>query len=277
MVVRFLQLQALGIRGGADSGRERVAGIDRHVHDAAALHAVAIAPGALREHLAHEVAVVVRIGVDDAAHRAVFGGHLRLDAAPGPAVARDHDRALDGNAQAFELLVVVRNAVVHVDERRGDVAVDGVGVVGGKLLVVLVRGGVLRQPWAPASFAVKRVGSSSSTARSLGVGKRTWKVSISRRDPQSLNLPRIHCGVIFVIGRADVVRARGEPLHVSADVGGIGQRTEFGLPFPLLHGRFGRVAAQGRRVACRSREERQPGQASERQKSSAMHVCRGIQ
>ena len=84
----------------------------------------------------------MRIGIDEAADRAVLGRDLGLDAAPGIAVARDDDRALDRDAHALELLVVVRDAVVDVDQRRGDVAVDRVGVVGGQLLGLLVGGGI---------------------------------------------------------------------------------------------------------------------------------------
>ena len=75
----------------------------------------------------------------------MLGGDFGLDAAPRIAVARDDDGALHGDAHALELLVVFRNAVVHVDERRGDVAVDGVRVVGGQLLGLLIRSGILRE------------------------------------------------------------------------------------------------------------------------------------
>src|SRR2546426_12439861 len=51
-------------------------------------------------------------------------------------------RALDGNPEALELLVIPGHAVVHVDERPGDVAVRGIGVVGGELLVLLAGRGV---------------------------------------------------------------------------------------------------------------------------------------
>ena len=112
---------------------------------AAALHAIRRTPGALGENVALGVAIVARIGIDQAADRAVLGGDLGLDAAPGDAVARDHDGALNGDAQAVQFLVVSGNAVVDVDERRGDVTVDRVGVVGRELLGLLVRRGVVRK------------------------------------------------------------------------------------------------------------------------------------
>src|SRR5439155_1140355 len=93
------------------------------------------------------VAVLPGIGVDEASHRSVLGGDLGLEAGPRPAVARDHDHALDGNPEALELLVIRGNAVVHVDERPGDVAVRGIGVVGGELLALLAGGGVPGHRW----------------------------------------------------------------------------------------------------------------------------------
>ena len=92
----------LRIRGRADAGRERIAGMHRHVHHRAALRAVLVAIRALRIDVALEVAVVARIGVDDAADRAMLGGDLRLDAAPRPAVARDDDLPLHVDAVALE-------------------------------------------------------------------------------------------------------------------------------------------------------------------------------
>ena len=153
-VTASLERQALGVLGGADAGRQRVAGINRHVHDAAALHAVLGTAGPCGKDFALEVAVVVRVGIDEAADGAVLGRHLGLDAAPRTAVARDHDGALDGDAQAVELLVVVGHAVVDVDQRRGDVAIDRVGVVGGQLLVVLARRWDRRRTAGSASLAV---------------------------------------------------------------------------------------------------------------------------
>ena len=78
------------------------------------------------------------IGKYQAADGAVFGSDLGLDAAPGVVITRDDDLALHGNTHAIELLVVLRDTVVHVDELSGDVSVDRVRVIGGKLLVVLI-------------------------------------------------------------------------------------------------------------------------------------------
>ena len=134
--------EPLRVLGGAYARRERVSGVKRHIHHAAALHAVPGSPSALGERFTFEVAVLVGVGIDQAADRPVLGRHLGLDAAPARPVPRDGDGAFDGDAQALELLVIGRNAVIDVDQRRRDVAVSGINVVGGQLLVVLARRGV---------------------------------------------------------------------------------------------------------------------------------------
>ncbi len=93
------------------------------------------------------VAVVARIGVDDAADGAVFRTNLRLDAAPGVAVARNNDRAFHGNAAAIEHFVIFGQTVIHVDQRRSHVAVNRIGVVGGQLLRRLIRSGIFGNDW----------------------------------------------------------------------------------------------------------------------------------
>src|SRR5206468_11511884 len=94
---------------GSDAGRERIAGIDRHVHHASALHPVHRPPGSLRVHVALSVAIVPRVREDEAAHGGVFGGDFRLDAAPRSAIARDYERAVDRQPNSIQLLVVRRN------------------------------------------------------------------------------------------------------------------------------------------------------------------------
>lgn len=134
--------EASGAGLGGPTGRERVAGVGGHVHDAAALHALRRPHRALGVHVVHEVPVVARVGVDDAADGAVLGRDLGLDAAPRLPVTRDHDPAADADAEAVEDAVVVGDAVVHVHQLAGDVAVGGVGVEG-RELVGLAAGGVL--------------------------------------------------------------------------------------------------------------------------------------
>ncbi len=69
---------------------------------------------------------------------------FRFQSAPATAVAGDDDLAAHVDAAAGQLLVVVRHAVVGVDEFRGDVAVAAVDVVG--------RQGALETGGAVASY-----------------------------------------------------------------------------------------------------------------------------
>ena len=191
IVLASLMGKTLGIGGRADSGSERIAGIVG-VHDAAALDAIFGTPAALGIIVALKVAVISRVGIDDASDGAVLAGNFRLDAAPAFSVAGDDDGAFDGNSEAIELFVVFAAAVVHIDQRRGHVAINRIGVVGGQLLGRLARRGIAGNRAVPAAWRGTAWARSSSTTRSLGVGNRTWKVSMWASNPHSLNLERIH-------------------------------------------------------------------------------------
>src|SRR5206468_4240658 len=108
---------------GADAGGLRIAGVDGHVHDAAALRAVGGTHGAVGEGVAGGVAIVFGVGVDDAAECAVFGCNFGLDASPCFSIASNDNGSFDGNAHGVELLVIRGCAVVDVDEGSGDIAV----------------------------------------------------------------------------------------------------------------------------------------------------------
>ena len=71
-----------------------------------------------------EIAVLVRVGIDDASDRSMLRGNLRFDSPPRLAVPGDDDRPFNRDAQAVEGLIVLGDAVVHVDERRGDVSIN---------------------------------------------------------------------------------------------------------------------------------------------------------
>ena len=201
---------------------ERVAGVHRQVERTAALHAVLVAHRAIGEHLVHEVAVIARIGVDDAADGAVLRRDLRLRAAERPAVARNDDGALDRDAGSLEFLVVLGTAVVHVDQRTGDVAVDRVGVVGGQLLGLLTRGRINRH-----DRLFERRGEAGRRGQFEQAFLRCREqhvIGFELGVPAPLAEPRQHpLGIVLVVGRADVVRPRAEALHVLADGRGVGK------------------------------------------------------
>ena len=223
-----LQREALGVLGGADAGRQRVADVVG-VHDAAALHALARAERAVGERRALEVAVVAGVGVDQAPDRAVLGGDLGLDAAPGVAVARDHDRALDRDPQALQAVVVVGHAVVDVDERSRHVAVGRVRVVGRKLLLRLPGGRVRRD-----GRLLQRRDEPGRRDHLQPALLRRREQHLERLDPgvepPRLELRQDPLGVVLVVRRADGVRPRREPLHVRAQVRRVRDRAELRLP-----------------------------------------------
>ena len=141
---RVFHGKPLGVGGGADARRQRIAGIERHVRHRAALEAVRRARRTFRIGRFDRVAVVRRIGIDDAADRAVLGGEPRLQSAPARAVARDDDLALDADTETLERLVVVAHAVIDIDERRRDVAIALIGEIGGQKRLLRARAGVAR-------------------------------------------------------------------------------------------------------------------------------------
>ena len=105
--------------------------------------AVLISPRAFRIDITRKVTVIARIGIDDAADRAMFGGNFGFDTAPRAAVAGNYDLAFHINAPALERFVILRNTVVHVDQLSRDITVNRIRVVGGQLLGFLSRSGVL--------------------------------------------------------------------------------------------------------------------------------------
>ena len=132
---RISDAQTLGVGRRADSRRQRVAGIERHVRDRAALETVGRTRRPFGIGIFRGIAIVARVGIDDAADRAVLLRELRFQAAPADAVTCDHDLALDRNAKPLESLVIVLHAVIDIDEWRSDVAVTLVDDIGGQLVL----------------------------------------------------------------------------------------------------------------------------------------------
>src|SRR5208283_5655908 len=85
------------------------------------------------------------IGINQAADRAVLRRNLGLNAAPGMSVARNHDRTLHGYAELFQLLVILRDSVVHVNQRRGNISIPRERIERWQLLGLLIGSGILRQ------------------------------------------------------------------------------------------------------------------------------------
>ena len=75
----------------------------------------------------------MRIRINEAADGPVLGGNFGFDTAPGCAIASQHDLALDVDAQFLQLAIVVRQAIVHIDQLAGDIAIGRVGVIDGQV------------------------------------------------------------------------------------------------------------------------------------------------
>ncbi len=246
-----LDRQPLRVGRGAHARRERIAGIDGHVLHAAALHPVARPHRSFREHVAAEVPVVSRIGVNEASDGAVFGRHLRFDAPPRGSVARDHDGALHRDAKSVEILVVRRPAVVDVDEGSGDVAVRRVGVVGGQLLGLLAGGRVTRHR---GLFQFRDEPRRRHHLEQAFLRRRKQDVeTLDLRVPAPRLEPGEHpLGVVLVVRRADMVRPGAQALVVGPDVRRRRQRAERRLP-PLA------VLSRGLRCGLLGRHRHPPG------------------
>ena len=74
----------------------------------------------------------------------LFAGmrELGLESPPAPAVAHDDDLALDADSAPLELPIIIRRAVIHVDQLAADVPIRPVDVVGRQCSIRA--GGVVR-------------------------------------------------------------------------------------------------------------------------------------
>ena len=156
----------------------------------------------------------------------MFSRDLGLDAAPGIAVLGDDDGAFYGNSQPLQFLVVLGQAVVDENQRGGHVAIDRVGVVGGQLFALLIGGGI---------YGDRRLLQLGGELRRLDhfehafFGRRKQHVEgFDVRVPAPLlELRQNPFGVLLVIRRADVMRARAQAPHVLALVVRAGNGAKF--------------------------------------------------
>ena len=127
---RILPRQVLGVLGRTIAGRGGIAREGGHVSHRAALDPLRRPRRALGIDVVDGIAVIARIGIDDRTDRAVLLGQLGLQAAPAGAVAGDHHLAFDRDAHPLQGVIVRRHAIVHIDQRRGDIAVALEGHIG---------------------------------------------------------------------------------------------------------------------------------------------------
>ena len=240
---RFLPVQPLGVGRGAGPRGQRIARVLGHVQHRAQLHAVLLPEGALRVGVALVVAVVARVRVEDRAHGPLLVGDLRLDPAPRSPVAGDHDLAADIDPPAFQILVVRRDAVVHVDQLGGHVSVGRVGVVRGKAVLLDLRGTVLRQ---------HRLAKPGRVA----LGRQQLQLPHPRHGEQhvvalqlGLEAPRAELldhpvRRLLVVGRSHVDRRGNDVLHPVPQVVGVQSCVVASFEFALGGRALGREAIQ---------------------------------
>ncbi len=182
-------------------------------------------------------------------------GQLELQSAPAAAVAGDDDAALDADAHPLQRPVVVGHAVVHIDDRRGDLAVALEQQVAGQAGIGGSGGGVAGdRRLAQAGLEGMR----PEQLQDLGDGRAV--IDLEGLDvglpAEGLELGQLPVGVGLVVGRADVVGRRGHAPQPLADLGrmdlGVQARAQLDLVRPL--GRQRRAAGQHRRA----RQCRQP-------------------
>jgi hypothetical protein len=171
-------------------------------------------------------------------------GDFGLDAPPGVVIARDDDFSSDGNAHPVELLVVFRNAIVHVNERRRDIAIHGIRVIGRKLLGLLRRCGILRdrrllQPGHELRSALEQLDGALARRREEHV--ELLDLRVQAEFPELGSNP---FSVLFVVGRAYVVGMRGKALHIGAQILRAWNRTHLFFPLAFHARRFRGIPEQ---------------------------------
>ena len=112
-----------------------------------------------------------------------------------------------------------------------------------------------------ASDARNFTGSTSSTTRSLGVGKSTSNVSMCASKPHSWKRARIHSAFFCALGRSEVVREGREVPHGLARDGRIRQGAE--LPLDLF------LRGDARREESARRRERRAARPASRRRERA--------
>ena len=87
-------------------------------------------------------AVIFRVRINQASDRAVLRRNFRLGAAPVFSVTGDDNGSFHRDSEPIELFVILAATIVHVDQRRGHIAINRVSVIGRQLLCALIRCGI---------------------------------------------------------------------------------------------------------------------------------------
>ncbi len=135
---RIFNRQTLRIFRGAHSGSQWISRIIRVLY-APALYAVLGTERSFRKYVSLGVSIIFRIGIDQAANRAMLRRNFRFDPTPPAAIACDDDRTLHRHTHAMEFLVILPHAVIDIDQRSCHISIRRICVVGRQLFLLLVR------------------------------------------------------------------------------------------------------------------------------------------
>jgi hypothetical protein len=75
------------------------------------------------------ITVIPRIRINDTSDGPMLLSQSRFEAPPAVTVPRDDDLAFHIDAESFQVVVVVRHSVIHINEICGDVAIGAVSGV----------------------------------------------------------------------------------------------------------------------------------------------------
>ena len=247
------------MNGCADAGRQGIARILR-VHDAAPLYPLLRTPPTGRILISLVITITLRIRVDDATDGAMLRRHLGLHPAPPATIACDHDRALDGNAEPVELLVILAIAIIDVDEGRRHVAVRGVGVIGRQLLRNLIGRGIARDGrlFEPRAIRGRLQELDQPGLRSREKHLKGFDLRVETPFLEPCEDP---FRVVLVVSGPDVMGSRGQAPHRLANVVRRDGGPKLGFPRLFESRRLRAIAEQraGRRGGlgrCLSRQHR---------------------
>src|SRR5581483_757602 len=218
------------------------------VHHASPLHTQLRPPPTLGIIIPVEEAILFRIGIDDAAHRSMFGCHLRLDTPPSLAISRNDNCAFHGNPEPIQLLVVLAVSIVHIYKRRGYVAIHGVRVVGRQLLSSLISCRIRRHDRFLELCPVNRWPDHFQNTL-FGRGKENLESLDVRVISPLLELRQNPLRIFLVVGRPDMMRTSTQALHVIAQV--VSDDAILKLSFP--------IALAVRRLRCKARQRSKCG------------------
>ena len=129
----------------------------------------------------------------------MLGGDLGLDAAPRPAVARDHNGSLYRHTHAVKTLIIGAYTQVYIHQRRGHIAVDAVGVISRQLLGLLVGG------WVPGHrrlLQLRLIGSRRNQGKGafFGCGKEDVEGFNLRLQPPLFELRQDPLRIFLIVG-----------------------------------------------------------------------------